>query len=69
MKFAALVVLNRLRQCRELAVRVVDNTSQRGAVVDVLDLSKPLPREAIPVRLVILPGTADRGYRAWAVTA
>lgn len=55
MKFAALVQLNRLRQRRDLDVHVVEYRADVGAVVQVLDVSRPVTPRTVPVRLTILP--------------
>jgi hypothetical protein len=55
MKFAALVQLNRLRERRDLDVRVVEYRADGGAVAQVQDVSRPVTAETIPVRMTILP--------------
>lgn len=55
MKFAALVQLNQLRQRRDVAVHVVEYRADGGAVVQVLDVSRPVTPRTVPGRLRILP--------------
>jgi len=55
MKFAALVQLNRLRVRRDIAVHRVDYLDNGGALVQVLDVSRPVAPRTVPVRLTIMP--------------